>query len=77
MTKCETTNLPTVWKNEKFSLTEKIFRENNSLATSLVKTLLSRIFFQKSVRDNFRNFHNTVWKFSKFGLIAEIFRQIK
>ena len=35
MTKCETTNLPTVWKNEKFSLTEKIFRENNSLATSM------------------------------------------
>ena len=55
MTKWETTNLPTVWKNEKFSLTEKIFRENNSLATSLVKTLLSR-----SVIENFRNFHTVL-----------------
>ena len=31
----------TVWKNEKFSLTEKIFREIDSLVTSLVHLLLS------------------------------------
>ena len=47
----------TVWKNEKFSLTEKKFREINSLVFSLVKTLLSRKFCQKSVRESFRNFH--------------------
>ena len=48
----------TVWKNEKFSLTEKKFREINSLVFSLVKTALSRNFLPKSVRENFRNFHN-------------------
>ena len=47
----------TVWKNDKFSLTEKNFRETNSLVISLVKLLLSRNFVQKSVRENFRNFH--------------------
>ena len=46
---------PTVWKNEKFSLAEKIFREIDSLVTSLVKPLLSRNFCQKSVRENFYN----------------------
>ena len=40
----------TVWKFQKFSLTEKIFREINSLVTYLVKPLLSRNFCQKSVR---------------------------
>ena len=49
--------ISTEWKNEKFSLTEKKIREINSLVTSLVKTLLSRKFYQKSVRENFRNFH--------------------
>ena len=33
------------------------FREIDSLVTSLVKPLLSRNFCQKSLRDNFRNFH--------------------
>ena len=47
----------TVWKKEKISLTEKKTREINSL----VKLLLSRIFCQKSVRENFRNFH-TAWR---------------
>ena len=41
-----------VWKNEKFTLTEKISRQTNYL----VKTLLSRNFGQKSVSVNFRNF---------------------
>ena len=34
-------------KNDKLSLTEKIFREINSLVTSLVKPLVSRNFCQK------------------------------
>ena len=48
----------TVWKNEKFSLTEKKFRQISYLVISLVKPLLSRNVCQKSVRDNFCNFHN-------------------
>ena len=57
----------TLWKNEKFSLIEKIFRQINSLVFYLVKTLLSRNFCQKSVklfRLNFYNFHTvprTLW----------------
>ena len=51
----------TVWKNEKFSVTHKKFRQINSLVFSLVKTLLSRNFCQIIVTVNFRNFH-TVWK---------------
>ena len=47
----------TVWKNKKFSLTKKIFRQINSLVTYLVKLLLSRIFCQKCVRENSHNFH--------------------
>ena len=84
-------NLLTVWKNETFSLTTKIFRQINSLVTylvhistictaqcektrhslslkkkirqinylviSLVKPLISRNFCEKSVRENFCNFH--------------------
>ena len=37
----------------------KKFREINLLVISLVKTLLSRNFCQKSVRENFRKFHTT------------------
>ena len=59
----------TVWKNEKFGLTEKIFRQINSLVICLVKTLLSRNFCQKSVRLNFYNFHTVkLW-------FCQIFRQ--
>ena len=43
----------TVWKNEKFTLTEKKFREINSLVICLVKPLISRIFSHKCVRVNF------------------------
>ena len=47
-----------LWQKGKFSLTEKIFRQINSLVICLVKTLLSRNFFcQKSVRLMFHNFH--------------------
>ena len=34
----------TVWKNEKFTLTEKLFREISSLAIGLVQALLSQHF---------------------------------
>ena len=34
--------IDTVWKNAKFTLIEKIFRQINSLVISLVKTLISR-----------------------------------
>ena len=46
--KCERHSF-TVWKNEKFSLTKKIFRQINSLVISIVKTLLSRNVCQKCV----------------------------
>ena len=62
----------TVWKNEKFSLTD-FFRQINYLVISLVKLLFSRIFCGKSVRgENFCNFH-TVWKIRNFT--ATIFSQ--
>ena len=45
----------TLWKNEKFSLTENFFRQINHLVIiSLVKPLL----FAKNVWENFCNFHN-------------------
>ena len=50
----------TVWKNEKFTLTEKIFREINSL----VRKLLSRNFCDMWV--NFHDFHTVDW-WSKLG----------
>ena len=46
----------TVWKNEKFTLTEIFFRQINYLVILLVKSLFSRNFCQKSVRVNFRSF---------------------
>ena len=49
--------IPTVWKNEKFGLTNKIFRQFSYLVISLVKTLLSRNFCQKCVRLNRSSFH--------------------
>ena len=60
----------TVWINEKFSLTEKKFREINYLVISLVKTLLSRNFCQKM-------HYATVCYFHEFPLISEIFRENK
>ena len=38
------------------SLTEKIFREINSLVTYSINPLLSRNFCSKSFRENLRNF---------------------
>ena len=50
----------TVWKNEKLSLTEKLFRQINYLVISLVKPLLSRNFCKKSEREflQFPYIHN-------------------
>ena len=45
---------------EKFTLTEKKFRQINYLVITLVKPVLSRNFLQKCVRgvtENFRHFH--------------------
>ena len=47
----------TVWKNRKFSLTDKNFRQINYLVISLVKPLLLRNFCEKIVREYFCNFH--------------------
>ena len=61
------------------SASRKIFRQINSLVTSLVKPLLSRNFCQKRVREKFRNFHSvmhTLWKLQKFSLTEKKFRQI-
>ena len=57
----------TVWKNVKFTFTEKFFREINSLVTFLLKTLLSRNFYGKSVRIIFHHFH-TVTKEHSFEI---------
>ena len=74
MTDTEYTNTAqcTLWKNEKFSLTEKKFRQINHLVISLVKPLLSRNFCEKSVRENFCNFHTVVWKLRKFTSLIKI-----
>ena len=66
-----------VWKNEKFSLTEKTFRQINYLVISLVKPLLSRNFCEKSVRENFCNFHTvSVFRKNKSLLsLVKIFRE--
>ena len=53
------------------SLSEKIFREINSLVAYLVKPLHSQNVCQKSMRENFRNFHTvscSVWKSQNFVL---------
>ena len=47
----------TVWKNEKFTVTEKKNRQIKSLVISLGKPLFSRNFSQKFATVNFHNFH--------------------
>ena len=56
----------TVWKNEKFTLTQNFSRQINYLVILLVKSLFSRNFCQKRVRVNFCNF-NTVRKLPMFS----------
>ena len=58
-----------VWKNEKFSLAENFFREINSYVTSLVELLLSRNFWQKSVKEDYRNFY-TMFSQSPLSVLA-------
>ena len=63
-----------VWKNEKFSLTEKIFREINSSISTLIKTLLSRNFCQKSEREFPKSifcFKNFTWNQFRFTRILQ------
>ena len=62
-------------EKRQFSLTEEIFREINSLLTYLVNSLLSRNFCQKSVRENFRNFHTVLWECQDFSA-TQILREI-
>ena len=59
----------TVWKNAKFSLTEKLFRQILYVA----KVLLSRNFCQKGVRVNFRDFH-TLQSAAKHLIIQYLLR---
>ena len=47
----------TVWKNEKFTLTQKLIRQINSFGKYVRTNVAFMIFFQKSVRVNFLNFH--------------------
>ena len=57
-------------------LTEQKFRQITYLVISLINMLVSRIFCQKGVTVNFRNFHTvrvTVWKLWNFSLT--LFRQ--
>ena len=58
----------TLWKLQKFTLTENKFRQINYLVISLVNTLLSRNFCQKRVRVNFRN-TVTLW----YRLLCNLF----
>ena len=63
----------TVWKNEKFSLTKKIFRQSNALVISLIKTLLSRNFCQKCVTlFKSEQFPNCEFIFCNFYVFARI-----
>ena len=71
-----------MWKNEKFSLTKKFFRQINSLVTYLVKPLLSRNFCQKNAWERLPVISTmccdsvTVWKNEEFCLTGKIFREI-
>ena len=57
----------TVWKNEKFTLTEKKFCQINYVVISLVKQLYSRKFCQICVRVNFHSVDHTLWKKDKIS----------
>ena len=64
------------WKIDKFTITDKIFREIiQPFLTSLVKTLLRPIFCQIHVRVNFHDFHTVLFEKSK-DLFTKILREI-
>ena len=46
-----------MWKNEKFTFTEKLSHQMSYKVSFVIKTLFSRNFCQKSVKVNFPNFH--------------------
>ena len=83
MNMCSDTGLCTVWKNKKFTLTWKIFRENISHCKVALYVLISRIFCQKKLRGNFCNFHTDAvlcksWPcFVLFPLISGMDEMIK
>ena len=65
-----------MWKNEKFTLIEKIFHDINSFVNSLVKMLLSRNFRRKMGESGFLQFphcgkHPTVGSFPINGRITQ------
>ena len=62
-----------VRKNQKSTLTEKIFRQINYLVISIVKPLLSRNFCEKSVRENFYNFHIVAEQIPPYVKITELY----
>ena len=68
----------TVWKNEKFSLTKKIFRQINSLSSDFFsKNITFTKFLEKMCETNSQQFsHCAVWKNEKFSLTEKQFRQI-
>ena len=60
-TKVSTATVPQCGKTRNsLSFTEKKFRQKIYLVISLVKPFLSRNFCEKSVRENFCNFHHPV-----------------
>ena len=60
----------TVWKNEQFTLNEKIFRQINCFVLSLFsKYVAFTDFWQKCVRVNFRNFHTVIKCCGNFGIL--------
>ena len=77
--KCVRVNLHnTVWKNERFTVTHKKFRQINPLVFSVVKTLLSRNFCKKCVRLNCINFHTVTLcnVIPKIRCLMQKFREI-
>ena len=67
----------TVWKNEKFTLTRKIFGEINCLVTYFLNTLVLQHFCQKSLRVIFviiyLNCHSVeISEFSVIWILREI-----
>ena len=65
------------WKIDKFTITDKIFREIiQPFLTSLVKTLLRPIFCQIHVRVNFHDFHTVLFEKKSKDSLTKILREI-
>ena len=74
LTKDHESKIPTVWKNEKFTLTQNFFRQINYLVILLVKSLFSRNFCQKSKGIHFCYFHTV---HCTLGDSAQLFVKLK